>query len=786
MKLNQFARQSTEFFVKKQELLNVGFQVDGNFRELVRNNFDKLFPEAKTKSMKIQQQSEILVSKDVNLANFLKSNFTEITCIQFYNIELQLLGFVPIEEYSLENPLEFMKKTKLPYLNKDINNSLVFLEYLYLLLNTRTKNMINYLDSLANHSFFINHKNYNKNFLYFNGKVQNVFSTQDAIKEVVWVESDLDTDYDGKKDLLQVEIIRPKATEFGLKAPIIFTANPYFYGTNDVSEVTHRPSDKLLPKKENYPKIDISNKNLKKVSGIKSKKIVKKAELTSFNQSSYSLNEYFLARGFINVYSAGVGTKGSDGLRSIGGKSKTESAVAVIEWLTGKRKAFTNKKDGFEIKAWWSNKQIAMTGKSYLGTLAIAAATTGVEGLKTIISEAAISSWYDYYRENGLVVAPGGYQGEDADVLAVDTFSRKKSIQDYLKIKKTWEKELSFINKFQDRETGNYNEWWDERNYRNKLSEIKCDIVSVHGLNDWNVKPKNVIKLFSGLSKLPISKKLLLHQGQHIYINNMLSLDFTDMMNLWLTNELLGIENEAKELPNVLIQDNLHEQTWNIYDKFEPSGKIFQYNLASNFSAKKDRFTDNSVQIFTKNKDTSQSYEKEIINPKSIYEDSRILLESKNNQEQIIMGTPSIKIKLKIDKPTAILSVRLIDLGNDYRFAEQPKTIKSQGYQLGWDTKSDDIVEFEQSTRMTESKLITLGHINVQNQINSWKSEKIIPGKEFQLEFELQPTYYHLAKGHRLGVVIHGADMAQTHRVEDNTNYQINLKNSILTIPYAK
>ena len=31
---------------------------------------------------------------------------------------------------------------------------------------------------------------------------------------------------------------------------------------------------------------------------------------------------------------------------------------------------------------------------------------------------AAISSWYDYYRANGGCVAPGGYQGEDADVLA--------------------------------------------------------------------------------------------------------------------------------------------------------------------------------------------------------------------------------------------------------------------------------------------------------------------------------------------------------------------------------
>jgi X-Pro dipeptidyl-peptidase len=42
--------------------------------------------------------------------------------------------------------------------------------------------------------------------------------------------------------------------------------------------------------------------------------------------------------------------------------------------------------------------------------------TTGVEGLKTIIPVSAISNWYDYYRANGLVVAPGTFQGEDLDI----------------------------------------------------------------------------------------------------------------------------------------------------------------------------------------------------------------------------------------------------------------------------------------------------------------------------------------------------------------------------------
>ena len=63
-------------------------------------------------------------------------------------------------------------------------------------------------------------------------------------------------------------------------------------------------------------------------------------------------------------------------------------------------------------------------GSSYLGTMSNGLATTGVDGLEVIIAEAGISSWYNYYRENGLVTSPGGYPGEDFDSLAELTYSR--------------------------------------------------------------------------------------------------------------------------------------------------------------------------------------------------------------------------------------------------------------------------------------------------------------------------------------------------------------------------
>ena len=80
----------------------------------------------------------------------------------------------------------------------------------------------------------------------------------------------------------------------------------------------------------------------------------KQAAAYAEENSPYAFNDYFLARGFAVVYSAGVGTRYSDGFRWIGGPEETAGAVAVIEWLTGKRRAFTNRTDGVVIKAWWS------------------------------------------------------------------------------------------------------------------------------------------------------------------------------------------------------------------------------------------------------------------------------------------------------------------------------------------------------------------------------------------------------------------------------------------------
>ena len=156
MKLNQFARLTPDFKVQVAELKQIGLQADPDdtFSQSATDLFNAFFPEAYTLAAKKDKLAQVAVNMDQTLAAWLAKKPSKMTRRDFYNVALQLLGFEAFTDFDLNDPFKMMTATKLPSLDHDLTSTADLLKAVYLLLNTRTKHLVSYLDDLANRGFF--------------------------------------------------------------------------------------------------------------------------------------------------------------------------------------------------------------------------------------------------------------------------------------------------------------------------------------------------------------------------------------------------------------------------------------------------------------------------------------------------------------------------------------------------------------------------------------------------------------------------------------------------------
>ncbi|HET6549756.1 MAG TPA: CocE/NonD family hydrolase, partial [Solirubrobacter sp.] len=230
---------------------------------------------------------------------------------------------------------------------------------------------------------------------------------------------------------------------------------------------------------------------------------------------------------------------------------ETLGATEIIDWLNGRRKAYTTQTGDVEaMPVNWHNGHTAMMGTSYNGTIPIAASTTGVIGLDAIVPISAISDWYDYYRANGMVRAPhsrrggtgnNGYLGEDLDVLVDDVYSRQD--ENAAGDRTICRDLIREIGVEEDRLTGDRSAFWDERNYMKDVQNVHAAVLLAHGNNDFNVMTKNAAQFYDALKDQGVPHQFYFHQGGHG------GAPPDAMVNRWFTKYLWGQDNGVENLP---------------------------------------------------------------------------------------------------------------------------------------------------------------------------------------------------------------------------------------------
>jgi X-Pro dipeptidyl-peptidase len=588
------------------------------------------------------------------------------------------------------------------------------------------------------------------------GVSQPIFSLDDAIEESLFVESEVDSDGDGRRDRIHIRISRPGETATqGIKVPVVFEHSPY--RSPEPGTIENHPVDfSVLPQEFIRPRSREAMEARVQSAGTSAAK-------ASPDLPDTTLDNYYVPRGYAVILGESVGTFNSDGCPTSGDQAETLGTKAVVDWLNGRARAWNEA--GQPISADWTTGDVGMIGVSYNGTLPNQVATTGVEGLKTIVPISAISSWYDYYRANGLVVAPHSevngagdneFQGEDLDVLARYTAGDERwaTTCAHMQLR---------LEEMQDRTTGDYSPFWRERDYLPRARNVEASVFVVHGLNDWNVKTKAFAEWWYRLADNGVPRKIWLHNGGHGGESQRFDPDdwaaYKRTENRWFDHWLFEVPNGIMDEPTASIEreDGTYEPRpdWPVpgarnatlyagADNASEPGTLAS-RPQSGGPRPRQRFVDRGREL---DADTALLPNPDVANPNRL-----VYLSPDLTRDVHISGTPWVDLRASVDN----------------RYAANLTAV---------------LVDYGPSSSTDAPVMVTRGWLDPQNRSGDYsRSRPIQQGEEYAFRFDLQPDDYVFKAGHRIGLVVLSTDYDYTLRPLPGTELTVFPARSELSLP---
>ena len=685
-------------------------------------------------------------------------------------------------------------------------------------------------------------KNYSKVPVFENGLAQPVFkftdgktgekydpATSSIVRYCVYVESDYDMDGDGKRDLVKAFIQVPRsAVEGNYKAATLYEARPYCAGvqadgydhmkeveSKEYRKIDFADLDKEVPAR--IPEGMISAMDLALKADPADWYYPDKGNNNSMVYENLDNFNYYLVRGFAVVVSAGFGALGLDGFNYVGSEYERDAFKSVVEWLHGDRVAYADREGKIETKADWANGNVAMTGRSYAGTMPFAVATTGVEGLKTIVPVAGIADWYTQQNMQGAQ----RYWPKEMLNSFLAYFCSSRYNDETLS-----EKQLDDIAAFhhelslQQLKCGfDYDpDFWGSGNYRLHADQIKCSALIVHGFNDENVSTKQFEMMHTAFEQAGQTVKLILHQGPHITPtmankNYGILIDgkfYDDIVNEWISHYLYGVENGAEKMPEVLAQTNYDQKKWETESAWETE---YTMKLTSKEESKTVIDTDwEKAGVSAENFDdvmalkstnmaqryVTDPFEKAVtvqgtvcLNLKAALKDGNIETdfdpENRNDVDTLTMQLGNSKVSGKMDDvEIAVLLCDVCDEEFDSIQTVDPErnivpvtTVKEGGIINGGDLPAFDEAEF--NTVHKKYRVITRAFADLCNPEAGYAPEtaqnsiELKKGEYHDYSVYLNATRYTVEPGHRLAVVVATEDpvnclIHKTYSVEIDDN----------------
>ena len=556
-------------------------------------------------------------------------------------------------------------------------------------------------------------------------RTEPVYDYANAIRESVKVDTTMDTDSDGTPDTIAVDIVRPRETDAsGVKVPVVMDASPYYKccGRGNESELKTFDSDGVIAKMPLF------------------------------------YDNYFVPRGYGVVGVDIVGTSRSTGCGDVGGEDEIASVVAVIDWLNGRNTA--KSLDGTPVMADWTTGAVGIIGKSYDGTLANGVAATGVDRLKTIVPISAISSWYDYTRSGGVPYSLdympwlGGFVGHDTP--ACDAVRAELGENDA-------------------DESGDYTSFWAERDHVKDASKVKASVFVVHGLSDYNVQPNHFGQWWTALEKNRVPRKIWLGLEEHVDPFEFRRAEWVSELHKWFDYWLQGLNNDVMGEPIATVETAPDQ--WTSYRTWPQRAQATTVPVSTRGLGSSGRGVVNVL-------DNPDLTESDIVGtPSEEVAGRQMFLSAPLSKAIRISGTPTVTLRVKADKTTTPVTVRLIEYGQATRYTGIQNTTTETCW--GASTPVDDACyrEVRKRTAVTDHGMVGRGWIDAAHSDSLVQPEPLTPGQWTTVTVPLRAQDLIVPKGRVLGLAISLSDTEWTTPNDSGASVDIDLSRSHLNLP---
>jgi X-Pro dipeptidyl-peptidase len=571
-----------------------------------------------------------------------------------------------------------------------------------------------------------------------------VYDYANAVRESVWVTTPLDNDGDGVRDKVVVDLIHPReAAQSGVKVPVIMDASPYYQccGRGNESERKVYAADGTVTK---FPLF---------------------------------YDNYFVPRGYGFAAVDFNGTSRSTGCGDVGGREEIIGVKTVIDWLNGR--AHGEYADGTVARADWTTGKVGMIGKSWDGTVANGVAATGVDGLATIVPISAISSWYDYYRDNGALYTTdfgpawlSGFVNGRPDPICVA--NREALLAG------------------SENATGNFNAFWAERNFVPDARKVRASVFVVHGLNDLNVETKHFAQWWDALAKRGVPRKIWLGQPGHVDPFDFRRAEWVTTLHRWFDFWLQGLHNGVMHEPMATIERTpdhwVNELTWPALGSFGLPVSLGAGDGTTGTLGLRPTRPGSTVSV-TDNPALSENAA--VSNPNTAVAGRQAFLSAPLQHDLRISGTAFVSLRVRVNQANTGLSARLVDYGtaeriNSLASGEGIRTLTTESC-WGASTPADDACyrDTVKNVATRDLAVITRGWVDAAHRNSLTAPTPLEPGRWYTVTWRLHARDLVLPAGRVLGLVITLSDAGFTVPRDTGATVDIDLARSRLALPIS-